>query len=58
MAGTCFYGDGEIVKNFIPSSVVGMLDSVASQLNVETIKTLGFASTNLKEDFTPVEADQ
>jgi hypothetical protein len=54
LGGVCFYGDGDIVKQFVPADMINMLDQVSSQLNVETIKTLGFASTNVDETFTPV----
>lgn len=56
MAGTCFQGDGNIVKSFVPPEMLGMLDSVTSALNVDTIKTLGFTATNLNYDLSPVDA--
>lgn len=50
MGGTCFYGDGNIVKSFLPAEMLGMLDGVKEQMNIDTIKALGFAATNLDED--------
>lgn len=55
LAGTCFYGDGNIVKQFIPADMLGMLDSVTSQLNVDTIKAMGYASTNIDQTYAAVD---
>jgi uncharacterized membrane protein len=39
--------------------MLGMLDGVKEQMNIDTIKALGFASTNLKEgSFNPFSTDQ
>jgi len=57
LAGTCFYGDGNIVKKFIPADMLDMLDSVTSQLNIETIKTMGYVATNINEDLEDVGED-
>lgn len=42
---------------FVPPAILGMLDQVTDQLNIETIKKMGFAATNLKEDYSPVAAE-
>jgi hypothetical protein len=41
MAGTCFYGDGEIVKQFLPAEILGMLGGMTEAMNIDTIKNVG-----------------
>jgi hypothetical protein len=41
MAGTCFYGDGNIVKSFVPAEILGMIGGMTEMMNIETIKSLG-----------------
>jgi len=37
--------------------MLDMLDSVTSQLNIETIKTMGYVATNINEDLEDVGED-
>jgi hypothetical protein len=41
------------VKKFLPESVTGQMNQIFEVLPVNTIKTLGNASSNLNDDLTP-----
>jgi len=46
------------VKQFVPAAMIGMLDSLSDQLPLDTFKTMGFAASNIDEEFKAVAADK
>jgi len=46
------------VKQFVPATMMDMLNNMSSQIPLDTFKVMGYASANIDESNNAVSADK